>query len=285
MEVGGENYISYPEKTSIIQISNFADLHLYNANCAVDKITRDRDEIKDDPNKFAIGGGDYADYITAGDKRFDPATISNLTTEEMKSLGEKQNNGVYEIFNPIRHKLLGLLFGNHELRYQISKEQGSLHANLCNKLKVRNLGYCCFLDLIFVYRPKHEAKILINYNPQKNDIPFKVRFFLHHGCGHAVTPGGKLNKLIQFMNNFEANVYMTAHVHDQQGRRQPQLKANDNCTDIINYDKIGVISGSYLKTYELGSTSYGEVHGYAPTKLGCAYVNIVPAEKEITGEI
>jgi hypothetical protein len=46
-----------------------------------------------------------------------------------------------------------------------------------------------------------------------------------------------------------------------------------------------VISGSYLKTYAQGVTSYGEQKGYEPTTLGAAWVAIKPQTRDIWGRV
>ena len=130
-----------------------------------------------------------------------------------------------------------------------------------------------------------KPKLLEKSPPQGNSKSQKFRFFVHHGAGFAVTPGGKLNRLIRFMNYFDADIFMLGHVHDQIGRREVSIGANADCSKLVTRTKLGVISGSYLKTYEEGVTTYGEQRGYSPTVLGSAVVTIVPDKRTVRGEI
>jgi predicted phosphodiesterase len=283
MEVRGIQYIQYPSRTSMFKIWNLADLHVGAKSCAVDWIRKDIKEIRDDPYSFWIGGGDYAEYIGKGDKRFDCDAVADwITIPDLGRLGKVLVTEVRDLLDPIKDKCLGLLFGNHEKSYQKWQEQEHLHSWLCEELGVKNLGYSAFLDVVFLRNGK-QPKIIEKVTGVGTAQRF--RFFVHHGAGFAVTPGGKLNRLIRFMNYFDADIFFLGHVHDQQGRREVQVGANSDCTKLITKTKLGVISGSYLKTYEQGVTTYGEQKGYAPTVLGSAVVTIIPDKREVKGEI
>jgi len=108
---------------------------------------------------------------------------------------------------------------------------------------------------------------------------------MHHGAGGAQTKGGKINRLKKFMDAFEADIYMMGHVHDQTGTREVVLSVNHAGTKLIQKEKIGVISGGYLKTYSQDVTTYGEVAGYSPTTMGAAWVTIKPETRELAGRI
>ena len=168
----------------------------------------------------------------------------------------------------------------------ISKEQTHLHAWLCEELKVPNFGYCVLFDVIFVRDPSRPAPIMFRQiQASQGYSSWTVRNFAHHGAGFATTPAGKLNRILQFMDSFRADVYWCGHVHDQKGQRITSLGADPDCTTIKAYTRLGVISGGYLKTYQQGVTSYGEMKGYRPTVLGSAKVEFTPDKQTFKGEI
>ncbi|HUT44006.1 MAG TPA: metallophosphoesterase [Desulfobacterales bacterium] len=283
MECRGTQYIQYPSRASMFKIWNLADLHIGAKACALEWIKKDIKEIRDDPYSFWIGGGDYAEYIGKGDKRFDCDAVADfITVSDLGRLGKVLITQVRDILEPIKHKCLGLLFGNHEKSYQKWQEQEHLHSWLCEELEVLNLGYSAFLDVVFVRNGKQPK--IIN-TPVRAESSQKFRFHVHHGAGFATTPAGKLTRLIRFMTYFDADIFMLGHVHDQQGRREVQIAANQACDKLITKTKLGVISGSYLKTYKQGVTTYGEQKGYAPTVLGSAVVTIIPDKRIFKGEI
>lgn len=286
MEASGKRYIIHKSRKDKFLIWNLSDLHWWNGACDKKSIRRDINIIKNDPFSFWIGGGDYADYIGYTDKRFDPDCVpDNAKIKDLGRLGDVQVREVAKLFEPIKHKCLGLLLGNHELQYQRAKQQANLHAWLCTELGVPNLEYSALLDVVFCRMKSRGDPKIVTVHPGDSCHSSTFRFFVHHGAGFATTPGGKLNKLIQFMQMFEADIFMIGHVHDKTGRREPAIGANEPCDKLVEKQKIGVISGSYLKTYAQGETTYGEQRGYRPTTLGAATVSIVPETREMHGEI
>ncbi|MDD2869646.1 hypothetical protein [Neomegalonema sp.] len=260
-----------------------SDFHVGSAACAEEKLSEDINIIKDDPFSFWFGGGDYVDLISPSDKRWDATTVSNkFTIKDLGNLGDAQIRYVAKILEPIKHKCLGLLMGNHEKEYMKHKEQEHLQVWLCKELNTINLGYCAFMDVMFTRNPKTKGAVLSDKSEARGFTRLRKRFFLHHGAGCANTEGGKMSRLIQFMLRFsKADVYMISHLHDETGKRISTIDANERCDKIIDFEKVGVISGGYLKTYQQGMTSYGEVKGYAPTVLGAACVTIKPDRNEV----
>jgi hypothetical protein len=285
MKADGKRYIHYPSRSSEISIWNLSDLHVGSAGCAESLIRRDVDRILKDENSFWLGGGDYADFIGYRDKRFDPNSMADwIKISDLGDIGRKSMSRVRDILWPIRHKCLGLLAGNHETKYQLSHEHDSLHAWLCTELEAPCLGYCALFDIVFC-RTSCKAPRLVPSNGSQKKTARTFRVFAHHGSGFATTPGGKLNKLISCMDAFDADIYFLGHVHDQVGRRQVSLGADQKCTKLTHKERIGVISGSYLRTYTQGVTTYGEMKGYKPVNLGAAYVCVRPSTGEMRGEV
>lgn len=286
MEAGGRRYISHPSRKDKFRIWNIADIHTGNLACAEEKLKGDVKEIQEDPYSFWVGGGDYAEYIHYSDKRFDPSCIDQNTKDHLGMIGMAQAKHVKELLWPIKDKCLGMLFGNHEQKYAVGMNQESLHQWLCCEFGVENLGYCAFMDLVFVRlpgskKPKLTRESLSATTPNGEGSRFKQRCFLHHGCGHAITRAGKMNKLQEMMRYFDADIYFAAHVHEQLGITDVQITTDEACTKLKDRVRVGVITGSYLKTYAQGITTYGEIKGYRPTLLGSVYVTIEPDKKEV----
>jgi len=290
MEAKGKWYIKYSGSETEFRIWNIADIHYGNKASAIEQAKRDIKEIEEDPYSFWVGGGDYAEYIGFSDKRFDPDSVhEKITVKDMGQLGRVLIKEVRDLLFPIKHKCLGLLLGNHEKRYALEKDQADLHGWLCTELEVRNFEYSAFFDIVFCLYKSGAKPQLLNEVPDKTKSSYQhsdaYRFFVHHGAGFATTPAGKLNRLINAMDWFDANIYMVGHVHDQTGKRIVQLGADRSCRKLTETQRVGVISGSYLKTYSQGVTTYGEQRMYRPTVLGAAVISIRPFKHEIRGEV
>ena len=87
------------------------------------------------------------------------------------------------------------------------------------------------------------------------------------------------------MEFFDADIFMLGHVHDQKGQRLVSVGASADCSKLVEKDRIGVISGSYLLTYKQDITTYGEKRGYRPVKLGAVSVDITPYHRRVTAAI
>lgn len=281
MEAAGKRYVWYPSRSTTFRIWGLSDLHWMAKACAESEIRRDIKEIARDPYSFWLGGGDYCDFIGHTDKRFDADAVAEwVPLKQLAKLSEYSRIQIRDLFKPIAHKCFGLLLGNHEKKYQIATAQESMMQWLCTDLGVPALGYSCLFDIVFCRvsgnkRPAHP--VLSPVTPPRNGYDSNTfRVFAHHGAGYAQTPGGKLNRLVQFMQSFDADLYLVGHVHDHVARKEPALGADATCTTITQRERLGVVAGSYLKTYQQGATTYGEQKGYRPTSLGPAIVTIDP---------
>jgi hypothetical protein len=287
MIAAGRWYVTYGSRKDVFRLWNLADIHWMNKACAEDKVRADCAEIKRDPFSLWIGGGDYADFIGYRDKRFDPDAVAPwVPVKKLGDLGRYGMEQIRNLFLPIRDKCCGLIVGNHELRYELATEQESLHSWLCTELDVPSLGYSCLFDLLFV-RKSTKRPTLSRVVGSKSETFSRKRFriFAHHGAGYAQTPGGKLNRLVGFMQSFDADIYMVGHVHDNVARHEPALGADDRCSSIVQRQRLGIVAGSYLKTYQQGTTTYGEQRGYRPTSLNAAVAIINPEHGTIQARV
>lgn len=291
MRAAGKRYILHASRTDELEIYALGDLHVGAAACHEKLLRADVAKIAADPRAFWFGLGDMVDCISYTDKRFDPDSVPEyMRVKDLAKLGMVLKDRVKDILWPIRHKCLGLLMGNHERKYQVAKDQVFLHELLCRELAGGDsrlelgLGYCCLIDVVFC-RQKCKTPELAPEQPNQAASRANFRFFLHHGAGYAQTPGGKLNRVVQFMNAFDADIYFTGHVHDKVGKRVVSITANADCTHLVQRDRLGLVTGSYLKTYGQDTITYGEQRGYRPVSLGATKVTIKPDTREMRGEI
>ena len=286
MEAAGKRWIVHGSRSNEFTIWNLSDLHLMSRACAEEQIAADIEAIRSDPCAFWLGGGDYCEFIGPLDKRFDADSVAEwVSVKDLGNIGEAGIRHAAKLFQPIKHKCLGLLTGNHEKAYEHRTEHEGMHGWLCMELGVPNLQYSAIMDVVFCRKTGVKAPYLSADPPGAGGDAVRFRVFCHHGAGFASTPGGKLNKLIQFMQSFEADIFFCGHVHDKVGRREPSMGVDDDCKKLVARERLGVISGSYLKTYAQGVTTYGEQRGYRPVSLGAAWVKVSPSTGKMNAEI
>ena len=114
--------IIYSSKSDTFHIIPIGDIHIGNVNSDKKALIKLVDWIKTCDKCLWLGMGDYIDIIPANDKRHNIYEADRVF---------KYNNRVYElydpqeqyrlvrdIFKPIKDKCLGILTGNHELKYE-----------------------------------------------------------------------------------------------------------------------------------------------------------------------
>jgi len=261
-----ERTIDYIRAESEWKLYPIGDTHLGIKHCTESDLQKKITEIKDNPQALWIGMGDYGEFITPTDPRWDCKVIAEWLENEQDNIAEEQTKYICKLFEPIRDKCIGLLSGNHEesirhyLRVHVQK-------NLCDRLELPNLGYSCWVKLRFARENSNEHHV------------YKGVF--SHGSGWAVTPGAKMNRLQRFMNAFDARIYGIGHMHDIITHTVPYLELSDS-NIIRQKEKVGAITGCWFKTYAQDiPPSYGEMKNYPPTSLGCPVFTIDPQKDEV----
>jgi hypothetical protein len=282
VEAAGQRRIGHNSRADVFRIWAIGDIHFGTKACALKRFKELVADIAADPFSFWVGMGDYADFISPTDKRFDARIVDGLSIADLGDLGHRLMEEVRDLLTPIKSKGLGLVRGNHEDKYMKAKEQAGLHGWLCTELGLPNLEYSALFDILFSRADSFETPQLTTID-ETRDADASVRTFrvlVHHGAGYAQTGGGKLNKLEHFMQTFDADIHMIAHIHDQLARRLTALGADGQCRKLIERTRVGIVTGPYLRTYAQGVTTYGEVKAYRPTPIGSRYIEVRPWEKD-----
>ncbi len=214
--------------------------------------------------------GDYAECITPRDKRWEPSLKTIPDWLEQDNIEHDLRKRVVDLFAPIKDKCIGLLYGNHEDSFRINNHD-NIHRNICEDLGVDSLGYSCFIHLRFKRKNSNESHV--------------VKMAVTHGTGGARTPGGKLNYIKRFMDDFDAQLYAYAHVHDIH-IYSPNTLGTTEGMRIKAKGKVGALTGCWFKTYTQGEiASYGEKKVYSPSRIGCPRFYINPNKGELGVEV
>lgn len=244
------------------------DIHLKNRACSQAKLQETIDWVVATPNCVWIGMGDYAEFIGHTDKRFDPATFgTSALVRDLGRLSADAVEAVAQIFKPIAKKSLGMLYGNHEDAYMLRTQQADMHKNLCEAVGVQNLGYSCFQQIEF--RRGHERQT------------YTIR--AHHGAGFAQTKGGKMQALVKLCRQTDADITLMGHLHDSMQHPDQMLTLING--RIVARTRLGVMTATYLKTYEENVATYGEKRAYDPVPLGSPRIQITPFSHRTLGDV
>lgn len=271
MEAAGQHIINCKGRTGEYTIWNLSDIHAGNKGCAKELLFSDIERIRKDPNALWVATGDLGEYIPASDTRhcFSVLDPEIFDLENQGNVGKTLTDVLYKWLSPIKKKCLGIGIGNHEWSFEKNQNQSKMQLCLADRLGARYLGYTALLDTVFRRTVKHWKA-----------AGCRIRHLFCHGAGAAATPAGKLNRLLAYMGSFEADIYHIGHLHDETGKKDVVISANRKCNHIEQKVRLGVMSGSYLKTYAQGIVGYGERKGYKPTFLGASRVMIRPFDQK-----
>jgi len=287
MEASGPRLIQYADKSALFSIWDLADIHWGNEGCSKTKLRSDVNVIKTDPYSFWFLGGDYCDFIAPNDKRFDPECVDkDMKVYDLARLASHLTFGVVSELMPIKDKCLGALYGNHEHKYMKNAEHSEIHDEVCEQLEVQNMRYCGITDIWFEHNRKLRRPVRFFKNPDRS-LLFKpnqtrLRVLVHHGFGAANTAGGRINALVKEMGQLQdVDLVIMGHLHEILGKVTVRLMASDDCSAIHQVCSVGMLTGSYLKSYDKGHTSYAEVKGYSPNALGATRATFSPLYREL----
>jgi len=254
--------INYKAANSTFKLFCIGDIHAGTIHCVEDHIKHKIEEIAHSPNTFWVGMGDYAEFITPKDKRFDPNLKSIAEWVEPDNIAHCQTEWLIKLFTPIKKKCLGLLYGNHENAIRIWNHD-NVQKNLCDALGVPNLGFSCFIKLHFQRENSNEKHL--------------IKGAFTHGSSCAITEGAKLMALMRWMKSMNADIYAYGHIHDYIPKSLSRMTAVDTGEKIKSKVSIGATTGSWFRTYTKGIiASYGEQKCYPPTEICTAVFTINP---------
>ena len=235
------------------------DIHYTNIGCDKTALVRDIKEIADNPLAFWIGMGDYDEYITYGDPRFDPESFTkDARVDFLKSMGQKQTQKMVNIFEPIKDRCIGITEGNHELEYA-KRHDHDPAAAVAENLGVKFLTY--------------EALTRISVSGPDGRKRYSITVYTHHGWGGGDTAGAGLTRMERLAITWDADIYITGHDHKLASTVRPRLGINShgNFTD----RPVALIqSGTYLKSKQVGIQGYEVKKGYKPSPIGCPRITI-----------
>jgi hypothetical protein len=287
LEASGFRVVTYPNKFAEFRIYAHADAHTLNRGTARDHIKRDIKTLADDDNGIWFGLGDYCDWITPGHPHFDPLCFPpDFKISELAQYTAFVSKQIIDLYMPIAPKCLGFGFGNHEWNYMSRRNQYEVHGEICKALNVHDIWFSSFVDIYFVHDPSIK-QVVVNAFPVAlpEEFTAKLTVLDFHGAGAPATAGGKVNRLKAVHDMCEANLILTAHLHEAIAKPFVRLYPNEDCSVIHQRQTMALITGSYLRTYTSGMVSYGERRGYTPTTLGMTKARYTPHNRTLTVEV
>lgn len=223
------------------------DIHLGDPSCDTKLLEGTIDYIKNSKDTISIGMGDYMNCAT---------TTSVSDTYLSKMTPQQEYNAILEYLTPIKHKLVGLLIGNHEWR--VWKESGvNLVKTLAKDLEIPYLGWAVFL----------KVSVGTNPDPRRNQ---SYVIYATHGNSSAWTPEGKIRAVRRLAEGFNADVYLMGHLHDVAVEIDERLAVDKRLKCTKRKKSYYVITGHFLDYQD----SYAEMKAMKPSKKGVPKIKL-----------
>jgi predicted phosphodiesterase len=255
-----EETIKLDNVKEAVKIIPFGDIHIGAAGVNIPYLKNTIDWIKNTPNCYAIGMGDYCDCIDIKDKRFDIKAIDKKFIPNLDNIAMAQMEYITNILKPISKKILCMIPGNHEdklrTRYSID-----VMRELEKTLNINVGDYMSYLRLRFNKTQFHASP---------------VTFWLHHGWFAGRKMGGKINQLSDVSSGYDADVYIAGHSHDLFATTSEKISLPVLGNKVIKSKKIFINSGTFMETVSENGTSYSEQKAYSISKIGTARLDIYP---------
>jgi hypothetical protein len=222
-------------KESVIRLYPLVCMHLGAQQCDYKFITEHIERLRKDPNGFGVYLGDGGECVTK---------LSKGGIYEQILNPQEQHDVLVDMMNPVKHKLLFGIRGNHG--HRIFKETGlSFDKNLCHRLNIPYLGVSAFCNLIV--------------NRSSYDL------FFHHGSASGTGLQSKVSSAEKFGRFIDADAMFTAHSHICAEEPPLALFALNNSTKTIT---------TKMRHQYICGCGYDSRTGYAEES---AYPPILPA--------
>ena len=117
-----DKYFHYTGKDTTFHLIPLGDIHIGNINSDISAFLGYVDWLQKCPNCLWLGMGDYIDIIPPGDRRHNIYEQARTYTYASHKYDLSDPQGQYrlirDIFKRIKDKCIGILTGNHELKYE-----------------------------------------------------------------------------------------------------------------------------------------------------------------------
>lgn len=223
-----------------LEIDPMGDLHIGDSMCDYKSIMERIERIEKTPNLYCTLGGDLMDTAVC-------ASIGDTYGASLQP--SEQLKHCVKIFEPIKHKILCVLPGNHENR--VYKSDGlDMTEIMCAQLGIPD-KYTPTTGLLFIRFGKNAKRT--PYRPQLYTM------YTTHGAGGGRKEGGKINRLADLASIVDADIYLHHHTHLPVIFKESFYRTCSSNSSVALVDKLFVNTAA-----SLNYGGYGDKAGFKP---------------------
>lgn len=230
------------------------------------------DYVMEAKNRFLVHLGDEVEAIMTDDPRYDPDTCKTHTPAAQKK-------AVIAQFRPIAPRILAWMWGNHPQKLY---RYGNITQEICEELKIpygtwsakvtfrddKGIQFKGFFAHGFRGGLASAAK---DHDQKQANLKASLKQKLKEKAGDCILMGcGHYHRLL-----FVEPARRLYLVDDGKKIKQKYMDPGQGGNGYIDPDSRWYFcSGSFLKNFELGLSSYAEIAGYDPTEIGFIVVEV-----------
>lgn len=276
IEVTGKKSLTLP--WTEINIMPVGDVQLGSQGVDVDRLRKqiawaNKQTADGGPPVYFVGMGDYIDIMSPSNRlAWQSTRLYDSVREAMEDKAAEYEREFVRLVAGTEGRWLGLLQGHHFFAHE---DGTTSDTRIAQALHAPFLGTCAFVSLTF----KAQASGMVT------DKKLRCVLWAHHGAGGGITPQSPLNRLVNIMHYFEADIYLIGHQTKRPVVPVPRIYMSDRAPfRLIAKKKILAGTGGFTKGYnEYNKNLAGRPEGgyvekamMGPVSLGSILLKIRP---------
>ena len=252
-----------PSDIDILELHLFADEHIGDAHCDMERLKDRIDYIANTDNACCVLNGDILDYASR-------SSIGDIETRSLNIMGQLER--AVELFSPIKDKIICITNGNHEFR-AYKKEGIDMSKMIAMQLGIedRYSPTSAFVFLRF-------GSPIYNHGDKTRKMLYTL--YVNHGSGGGRKEGAKAIRLADMASIADADIYIHSHTHLPMIMKQGFFRVDTHNSAVVNSTKLFVNTASNL---DYGG--YGAAQEYKPTSKDTPIIYLNGAKKEMTAKL
>lgn len=244
-----------------IELLALADYHYADPHSDHDAIRKDIDYVNSHYNAYCVLAGDLLDCAlksSLGDAYVNLSPMEELTA-------------MMDLIQPIAHKVLAIVGGNHEARHYRTNGVDM------TRLLAKQLG------IEDKYSPD-TALIFLRFGSDKDHArrhrPILYTIYLTHGSGGGRKEGGKIQRLADYCQIVDADLYIAGHTHLPASFKTGFARPSAANNSITYCTKLFVNSAAKLQY-----GGYGDTGGFKPPCIDTPHILLSGEHKDMRAVI
>jgi len=259
--------IKLPSLKTPFKLIPFGDVHYYSPHCDQDRFHTFLDRCKRDDDEYTryLTLGDLDDMMSASERGALDGKIHESSEATLDNFVLSQTTNLLDKLWFMKGRVLGMIEGNHHWKFRTGDLEGKTNTQyMANRLGAKFLGGLSVMRLCFKFE-----------NTSKKAC---VDIIMAHGKAGGKLAGTSINQLEDMRRIFPlADIYIFGHDHKRGCWPDSALQitsGNGGGINIKQKRQWFVRSGSFLRGFVDGQSTYAVGSLYKPTELGTVRIEI-----------